>query len=92
MNDLLKSIRENKEFQAVMEEALKMRPVIPAFSICRTKDEQDMVVENIKFYTAMRQGFDALHQYLTGRNPNVSNVKEISNGRARADSEPSASV
>ena len=69
MNDLLKAVRENKEFQAVMEEALKFRPVIPAFSICRTKDEQDMVVENIKFYTAMKQGWEGLYQYLTGKKP-----------------------
>ena len=69
MTDLLKAIRENPEFRAAMEEALKHRPVIPAFSICKTKDEQDMVVENIKYYTAMRQGWDGLYLYLTGRSP-----------------------
>jgi hypothetical protein len=85
MNDLLRAVRENPEFKQVMEDSLKMRPVIPAFSICKTKDEQDMVVENLKYFTAMRQGFDNLHQYLTGKNPNVSNVKEIKDGRAKAD-------
>lgn len=84
MNDLLKSYQGNAEFRQILEEALRIRPVIPAFSICKTKDEQDMVVENIKFYTAMRQGFDLLHQYLTGKSPNLSNVKEFSNGRTSA--------
>ena len=88
MSDLLKAIRENPEFRAVMEEALRQRPIVPAFSICKTKDEQDMVVENIKYFTAMKQGWDALFQHLTGRSPN--NVKEISNGRARAVTEPNA--
>lgn len=85
MNELLKAQRDSPEFKAVMEDAWKQRPVIPAFSICRTKDEQDMVVENIKYYTAMRQGFDLLYQYLTGKNPNMLNVKELPHGRAKAN-------
>lgn len=69
MSDLLKALRANKEFLAALDEVSKKRPVIPAFSICRTKDEQDMVVENIKFYTAMRMGFDLCHQLLSGKAP-----------------------
>ena len=83
MNELLKALRENPEFKAVMEDLTKHRPIVPAFSICRTKDEQDMVIENIKFYTALKQGWDSLFTLLTGRGP--TNVQEIQHGRAKAD-------
>lgn len=71
MSDLLDGLRKNKEFQAVTQDMLKHRPLIPAFAICKTKDEQEMVVENIKYHTAMRNGFDLLYQLLTGKNPNI---------------------
>lgn len=66
MSDLLKAVRQNEEFKAVMKDATKRRPIVPVFSICQTKDEQDMVVESIKYYTAMQKGFDLLYQHLTG--------------------------
>lgn len=69
MSDLLNELRKNPEFQAVLDDALKHRPVIPAFVICGTKDEQDMVIEQIKYHTARRNGFDFLYQHLTGRKP-----------------------
>jgi len=69
MSDLLEALRKNREFTAVLDEALKRRPVIPAFSICETKDQQEMVVEHIKYHTAMRNGFDLLWQHLSGRAP-----------------------
>ena len=67
MSDLHRSLKENPEFKAVMVEMLRFRPIVPAFSICKTKDEQEMVVESIKYYTALRNGFDLLHQLLTGK-------------------------
>lgn len=88
MTDLLKAMRENPEFKAVLEEALRIRPIVPAFNIMKTESEQYMVVENIKYYTAMKQGFDLLYQYLTGRSLNIVNLKEISNGRSNADGKP----
>lgn len=69
MSDLLNELRKNPEFQAVLDDAIKTRPVIPAFVLADNKDDQEMVIEKIKFHTAMRQGFDVLYQYLAGRKP-----------------------
>jgi hypothetical protein len=69
MNELLEAIRKNPEFTAVLRESLKHRPVIPAFVISETQEQQYMVIENIKNYTMMQRGFDQLYQYLTGRKP-----------------------
>jgi len=69
MSDLLDGLRKNPEFNAVLKDALKHRPVIPAFVISDTQEQQYMVIERIKANTMMRQGFDLLYQYLTGRKP-----------------------
>ena len=66
MSDLLKAFRKNAENMAVLAEAKRIRPVVPAFALCDTKDQQEMVVEKIKFHTAMQQGFDLCLRYLTG--------------------------
>lgn len=81
MTDLLNALRKNPEFAAVLKDALKHRPIVPQFTICKTKDEQDMIVETIKYYTALRNGWDALYQYLTGENPNIASLKEIQGGK-----------
>lgn len=69
MSDLLDAVRKDENFRAVMIEAKSRRPVVPEFRICKTKDEQDMVVESIKYSTAMRQGWDLLYTQLTGNKP-----------------------
>lgn len=69
MSDLLDAIRRDKNFKAVMEEALRKRPIVPDFALCKSKDEQEMVIENLKFHTAMKQGWDLLFTYLTGNKP-----------------------
>ena len=69
MSDLLDELRKNPEFSAVLEDSLKHRPVIPAFVICDTKDQQETVIEKIKYFTARRDGFDSLYQFLSGRKP-----------------------
>lgn len=69
MTDLLEAIRKDEKFRAVMKEALSKRPVVPDFSLARTKDEQEMIIENLKFATALKQGFDVLYVYLTGNKP-----------------------
>lgn len=69
MSDILNELRLNPEFQAALKDSLKHRPVIPAFVISETQEQQYMVIENIKNYTMMRQGFDLLYQYLAGRKP-----------------------
>lgn len=82
-DELLKALRENPEFKQVMQDAMKHRPVVSNFAICKTKDEQEMVVEAIKFSTGMRQGFDLLYAHLTGKAPNgVTLLKETQSGRS----------
>jgi ribosomal protein L39E len=66
VDDLIKTFRSNPEFVQMMKAMQKNRPVIPAFSLAQTADEQYMIVERIKYATAMRQGFDILYQHLTG--------------------------
>lgn len=66
MSDLLTHLRGQPEFVAVLKDMQKHRPVIPAFSLAKTADEQYMVIEAIKYNTALRQGFDILYQRLTG--------------------------
>ena len=83
MSDLLDAFRKDKEAMAALNEARKIRPIVPSFSLCKTKDEQEMMVEAIKYHAAMQQGFDLLYQYLTGQSFN--NVKEIKDGRRNAD-------
>ena len=69
MSDLLNDLRTKPEFLAALKDSLKHRPVIPAFVISDTQEQQYMVVEHIKQHTMMQQGFDLLYQYLAGRKP-----------------------
>ena len=68
MSELLDAFRKRPENQAILKEAIKHRPVIPAFVISETQEQQYMVIENIKSSTMMRRGFDLLYTYLTGQN------------------------
>lgn len=67
--DLLTELRARGEFAAVMTDLLEHRPAVPAFALAKTHEEQYMIVERIKYHTAMQQGFDLLYQHLTGRKP-----------------------
>lgn len=67
--DLLTALRGNEEFVAALRDAAKHRPLIPDFNLAATETELYMIVERIKYHTAMRQGFDLLYQHLTGRKP-----------------------
>lgn len=69
MKELLRALQENPDFQTVMDFALSYRPVIPEYKPGETIDETANVMERIKFYSAQRQGFDALFQMLSGRKP-----------------------
>lgn len=69
MSDLLNELRTKPEFIAVLKDSLKHRPVIPAFVISETQEQQYMVVERIKQHTMMRNGFDLLYVYLVGKKP-----------------------
>jgi len=69
MKELLRALQESPDFQVVMDEALAYRPVIPEYKPGETIDETANIIERIKFYSAQRQGFDALFQMLSGRKP-----------------------
>jgi hypothetical protein len=69
VSDLLKQLRQNPEFQAVLEDSIKHRPVIPAFVLSETQEDQYMVIEKIKYHTGLQRGFDLLYQHLSGRKP-----------------------
>lgn len=64
---LLVSLREDENFQAVMKDAWKLRPVIPEYTPQQTNDQTSNLVERIKFMSAQRQGFDVLYRALAGQ-------------------------
>ncbi len=69
--ELLKQLRESKEFQVVMADALKDggRQIVPEFTPGKTMDETANNFEMIKFRAAQRTGWDALYFYLMGVRP-----------------------
>lgn len=66
--ELLKQLRASPDFQAVMKELVKHRPVIPYYTVQRTMDETNLLVEKIQAESCRQQGFDLLYQLLMGRN------------------------
>ena len=69
MSELLKQLQESTDFQAVMDEMLRIRPVIPDYQPQPTMDGTANMVERIKYYSASRAGFDLLYKVLAGRPP-----------------------
>lgn len=69
MNDLLKALRESREFSIIMDGMKKDRPVIPSYRPQKTMDETSNVIETIKYQSAKQEGFDLLFQMLTGLKP-----------------------
>jgi hypothetical protein len=55
------------EFQAVIEEAKKHRPIVPEFKIQKTRDDQEQLLDQIKFQTGRKEGFDFLLRLLTNQ-------------------------
>ena len=64
--DLIKQLQESHDFQVIMAEMLKMRPVIPDYVPQETRDKTENLMERIKYQSAMRMGFDLLFSALTG--------------------------
>ena len=65
--DLLKKLNAMPEFQAVMAESKQHRPIVPEFKILKTRDEQEHLLDQIKFQTGRRDGFDFLFRLLTNQ-------------------------
>lgn len=60
MKDLIAKLRESPEFQMIMEELSKQRPIIPVWKPGVPEDDW-------KHHSSMQQGWDKLFQALTGR-------------------------
>jgi len=65
--ELLFALREDPRYQAVLAEVSLQRPTIPRFEPQRTTEENDALVEKIKFFSAQQKGFDLLYMALTGQ-------------------------
>lgn len=67
--DLIKQLRESPDFQIIMRDMLKYRPVVPTYKPQKTIDETANMVEQIKYSSAQQDGFDLLFSALTGNRP-----------------------
>jgi len=64
--ELLKALREDIKFQAVMMEMVKFRPTIPEWSLEMTVDDTQKSMERWKNESGKRAGFDMLYALITG--------------------------
>ena len=62
---LLRELLEDPRFQIVMAEVVNQRPLVPAY-LPGPKTETEALIEQIKFLSGMRRGFDLLYGILTG--------------------------
>ncbi len=69
MSQLLAALRESQDFQVIMDEMVKTRPVVQDYTPQKTMDETANLIEQIKHSSARRQGWDLLYQALTGKKP-----------------------
>ena len=67
IKDLLRQLNEQLEFQTIMAEMLKDRPVIPDYKPCPTAENEQMLLARIKYEAGRRDGFDFLYRSLTGQ-------------------------
>ena len=67
MTDLLKALQESYDFQVIMDDIWKMRPVIPDYVPQKTRDDTENLIKRIEYQSAMRQGFDTLYRVLAGK-------------------------
>lgn len=72
--ELLKQLRQNLEFNQIMDKLWEERPVVPVYIPQDTMDKQNLLMERIKFDLGRQDGFDQLYRRLTGRKkPETSN-------------------
>ena len=70
MNEYFKHLNADPGWRkAIAEIGRTVRPIVPQYSLCRSMEEREMLIEEIKIKTGERKGFDLLFQLLTGENP-----------------------
>lgn len=69
MNEALRLLRERPEFQMALKSVRMQRPVIPQYRPGKTPEEEQNIVNRIKFETGRQDGFDLLFTFLTGEKP-----------------------
>ena len=63
---LIAHYREDPNFRQMMKEMGTQRPVIPTWKPQDTRDENEKLIEDIKYASALQQGWDLLFQTLYG--------------------------
>ena len=67
MKELLKQLRETREFQEIMDAMHKSRPVVPAYRPAGSMEANNAVIEELKYQSGRQDGFDLLFKLLTGK-------------------------
>jgi hypothetical protein len=62
----LGQLKGDPKYRLVMKELKQLRPVVPAYKPQETRDSEAQLIEQIKYSTALQQGFDNLYRALTG--------------------------
>ena len=69
VSQLLAAMRETREFQAIAEELNHERPAIPVYRPGNTIEDEERSIRQLKYMSALREGWDLLFSQLTGRKP-----------------------
>ena len=62
----LQELRLNPLFKEAMKEIKKFRPVVPAYKPAQSCEEEDSLIERIKYASGEQSGFDLVYLVLTG--------------------------
>ena len=62
----LGQLRQDAKFRHVMRDLGQMRPIIPAYVPQDSQEANQHLLEQIKFESGRRAGFDAIYRFLTG--------------------------
>lgn len=73
---LLKQLQDSQEFQVVMTDILKLRPIVPNYRPCDTDSNEQKLFNQIKFQSGAVEGFDKLWTALSGRKLNLNQQGE----------------
>ena len=70
MKELLASLRLLPEFQEIMRELAKDRPIVPPYTMSETIEADEAMIRVIKDLSVQQKGWDLLWMKLTGRKAN----------------------
>lgn len=62
----LGQLRQDAKFRHVMRDLGKLRPVVPEYQPQASQEANQHLLEQIKFESGRRAGFDAIYRFLTG--------------------------